>query len=73
MIEAIKNLEGHRVSVALKDGSRLDDCSLVSAGRGAVETVWIFTNGMDVFLPRDEVMDVWEVLDRNPRALCTAA
>ena len=55
----IGHLEGRRVSVALVDGSRLDDCELVSAGHGA-ETLWLFVNGNDVFIPVDEVTDAWE-------------
>jgi hypothetical protein len=30
--------------------ARIDDCSLVSAGRGQVDTLWIFTNGHDAFV-----------------------
>jgi len=56
----LKALEGHHVSVALIDGSRFDDCTLVSAGRGRADTAWIFSNGMDMFLPLACVSDVWE-------------
>lgn len=55
----IGHLEGRRVSVALADGSRLDDCELVSAGHGAA-TLWLFVNGNDVFVPVDAVTDAWE-------------
>lgn len=55
----IGHLEGRRVSVALADGSRIDDCELVSAGHGA-ETLWLFVNGDDVFVPVDAVTDAWE-------------
>jgi hypothetical protein len=55
----IGHLEGRRVSVALADGSRLDDCELVSAGHGA-RTLWLFVNGSDVFVPVDRVTDAWE-------------
>jgi hypothetical protein len=55
----IGHLEGRRVSVALADGSRLDDCELVSAGHGA-ETLWLFVNGDDMFVPVVEVTDAWE-------------
>jgi hypothetical protein len=53
-------LEGRRVSVALKDGSRIDDCELVSSGRKGVTKLWLYTNGQDVFVPHREVVDVWE-------------
>ena len=53
-------LEGRRVNVALRDGSRIDDGQLVSAGRGEPTTLWLFWNGSDTFLPVDEVVDLWE-------------
>ena len=55
----IGHLEGRRVSLALADGSRLDDCELVSAGHGA-ETLWLFVNGDDMFVPVAHVTDAWE-------------
>jgi len=53
-------LEGQQVSVALRNGSRIDDCQLVSAGRAATTTLWLFSNGADVFVPLGDVVDVWE-------------
>ena len=58
VIHLIGHLEGRRVSVALTDGSRLDDCELVSATGRA--TLWLFVNGTDVFVPVAEVTDAWE-------------
>ena len=55
-----RGLEGRQVSLALADGSRIDDCSLVSMGRGRTTTVWIFTNGCDRFVELSDVVDVWE-------------
>jgi hypothetical protein len=57
-----KGLEGHRVSVALGDGSRLDDCQLISAGRPGDDRLWLYTNGADIFVPLAEVADLWEVV-----------
>lgn len=54
-------LEGRQVSVALDDGSRIDDCQLVSFGRHNVATVWLVSGGADVFVPVDRVVDIWEV------------
>ena len=54
-------LEGRQVSVALDDGSRIDDCHLVSYGRHKVATVWLVAGGGDVFIPVDRVVDIWEV------------
>lgn len=53
----LRTFEGQRVHLALVDGSRIDDCELVSARR---RTVWVYTNGEDLFVPRDKVVDVWE-------------
>jgi hypothetical protein len=55
----LRALEGHHVSVALRDGSRIDDSQLVSAGH---RSVWLFSNRADVFVPLVDVVDVWEVV-----------
>jgi len=54
-------LEGRQVSLALRDGDRIDDVQLVSAGRNRAETLWLFTSGADVFIAVEDVIDVWEV------------
>jgi hypothetical protein len=59
-IRALRVLEGHTVSLALRGGQRLDDCELVSVGRAPGRTMWIYTNGADAFVPLEDVMDVWE-------------
>jgi hypothetical protein len=53
-------LEGRQVSVALRNGDRLDDVQLVSAGRNRVGTLWLFTNGTDIFIAVADVIDIWE-------------
>lgn len=58
--KGLKLLEGQQVSVALRNGSRIDDCQLVSAGRAATTTLWLFSNGTDVFVSLGDVVDVWE-------------
>ncbi len=65
VIDRMRQLEGRQVNVALADGSRFDAAALVSAGRGATSTLWVFTGGADVFVPTAEVRDVWE--DQYPR------
>jgi hypothetical protein len=45
------------VNVALVDGSRIDDCQLVLAGKAKL---WVFVNGHDSFVLVDAVTDVWE-------------
>jgi hypothetical protein len=61
----LRRLEGHKVHLALIDGSRIDDADLVSA-RGT--TLWLFTNGEDAFVPADHVLDVWETPLARPTA-----
>jgi len=57
--EGLRQWEGRQVSVALTDGSRIDDCQLVSVGRTA-GTLWLFTNGADLFVALDDVTAIWE-------------
>ena len=59
-IEELRRLEGRQVSLALADGSRIDDCSLVSAGRGTARTIWVYVHGIDAFLHAADVLAVWE-------------
>jgi hypothetical protein len=56
----IRSLEGRCVCVALRDGTRIDDCQLVSCGRPAVTTVWVYSNGIDRFVDLGDVVDLWE-------------
>jgi hypothetical protein len=63
----LSSLEGCRVSLALKDGSRIDDCELISAGRNRMRNVWLFTNGTDTFLPTDDIVDLWAVTPTRSR------
>ena len=59
-VAVLRSLEGRRISVSLSDGSRIDDCQLVSSGRASARTLWVFTNGTDTFVPLHTVVDVWE-------------
>lgn len=52
----LRRLEGSGVNLALADGSRLDDVSLVSAHGFSL---WIFDSGEDVFVPLTNVIDFW--------------
>jgi hypothetical protein len=55
---ALRTLEGRPVSVALRDGTRLDDCELVSAGPRRGATLWLLVGGHDRIVPVAEVADV---------------
>jgi hypothetical protein len=57
--QVARSLEGQPVSVALADGNRIDDATLVSVGRSGARTLWLFSNGTDVFVPLAEVVDLW--------------
>ena len=59
-LETLTKVEGSQVSVALRDGTRIDDCNLVSSGRRRVKTLWLFADGEDVFVSIDDVVDLWE-------------
>ena len=63
MTQTMEKLEGHRVTVSLTNGCRLEECHLVSSGRGAVQSIWLYVDGVDVFVPRHEVADVYEWAD----------
>ena len=52
----LARLEGRRVGIALSDGSRIDDCQLVFAGR---DRVWVFSNGTDEWVSAATVCDFW--------------
>jgi hypothetical protein len=56
----LQDLEGHRVNLALADGSRIDDCELVAVGRGRRGHLWVHANGSDSFVPLSQVADIWE-------------
>ena len=58
----LKHLEGRHVSLALADGSRIDDCELVSSGRTRANSLWLFLNGRDTFIPHNDVVDLWELM-----------
>jgi 1,2-phenylacetyl-CoA epoxidase PaaB subunit len=63
----LRDLEGRHVSVALADGTRVDDCQLVSAGRGGTTTVWLYSS-RDVFVRLSDVIDIWESRSSSRRA-----
>jgi hypothetical protein len=56
----LRTLQGRQVSIALTDGTRIDDCQLMSAWYPARESIWVFSNGCDTFVPTEMVCNVWE-------------
>ena len=67
-VTQLRSLQGRHVSLALRDGSRIDDSQLVSA-RGD-SSVWLFSNGADIFVSLADIVAVWEAL---PLVGCRAA
>jgi hypothetical protein len=65
-LSQLRWLEGRRVN-ALRDGSRIDDCELVSFGGNRLGSLWLFSNGSDVFVALDDVVDLWERSGRQRR------
>jgi hypothetical protein len=59
-VAQLRSLEGHCVSLALKDGSRIDNGQLISGGRNRARTLWLFAGGSDTFVAIDEIVDLWE-------------
>ena len=55
----LRSYEGQRVSIALADGSRVDDCLLVSVGRAGAKSAWLATDASDLFVPWEDVVEVW--------------
>lgn len=59
-LSQLVEFEGRQVNVALVDGSRLDDCQLVSSGRRGAPSLWLVSGGADLFVPLHRVIEVWE-------------
>jgi hypothetical protein len=59
-LRSFRHLEGRHVSVSLGDGSRLDDCELVSAGRGLNASIWLHDGADDRIVAAADVVDLWE-------------
>lgn len=67
----LRPLEGRRVAIALSDGSRIDDCQLVSLPLRGLHTFWLFADGEDMFVPVESVVAVWES-STSPLSHCAA-
>ena len=58
----LTEVEGRNVGVALKGGVRIDDCQLVALPIRGGTSFWLFSNGRDMMIPADDVLDVWEIV-----------
>jgi len=61
----LRHLEGRRVGLVLNDGSQIQDCQLISAGRPGLSSVWILIDNTDNFIPVMTVSEVWEITQPN--------
>ncbi len=67
-LSRLRDLQGHQVSVALRNGSRLDDCQLVSVGRKRAPSIWLVNAGVDTFVPAVDIVELWEAASGHVRA-----
>jgi hypothetical protein len=58
-LSRLRRLEGHHVALELADGSRIEDCELVSAGPRR-DTVWVLQGDVDRFVRVADIADLWE-------------
>lgn len=63
----LRGIEGRQVTVMLTDGTRFDDCHLVSVGRLWARSVWLAKGDADLFVSPDEIANIF-VLDRQEAA-----
>jgi hypothetical protein len=61
----LRAAEGHRVTVELTDGTLLDDCVVVSAGRLWARSVWLVKGDTDVFSTPEEIADITILEERG--------
>ena len=64
--------EGQEVSIALRDGTLLASCTVVSRARKSTTTVWLVVNDEDVFVPIDDIAEIREPAPRGVKALFAA-
>lgn len=55
-----RELEGHRVALRLTDGTYLDDVCVISAGGGAVASLWLDQGGVDLFVEKSDIVSAIE-------------
>jgi hypothetical protein len=63
-----RSMEGRQVTIALRDGTRIDDCNLVSTGRNRLDNLWLVIDDEDVIVARGDVVDMWPTDAIGPRA-----
>lgn len=61
-LDRLTELEGRKVGVALRGGVRIDECQLVSLPTRRARTYWLFTDGQDLVIPAEDVLDIWELV-----------
>ncbi|MGH9004773.1 MAG: hypothetical protein ACRDYV_16750 [Acidimicrobiia bacterium] len=59
-VAKLKELEGRTVGVALRGGDRIDECQLIALPVRGARKFWLWTGVEDLFVPPDQVLDMWE-------------
>jgi hypothetical protein len=54
----LRALEGDRIDLILRDGTRLNDCLLVSRGRLWAKTIWVVSDEIDHFIHLRDILSV---------------
>jgi hypothetical protein len=58
LLAELRALEGERVDLTLRDGTRLEDCDLVSAGRLWAKSIWVVRDEIDHFIHIRDLLSV---------------
>jgi hypothetical protein len=64
----LRCMEGRCVCLSLVDGTRIDECQVISVAPTSGGTVWVYTNGEDAFIPIGDICDTWEARTMPVRA-----
>jgi hypothetical protein len=57
-LACLRSVEGQQVMLSLRDGTVLEDCTLVSVGRLWARTVWLLSGDDDLFIRPYEIADI---------------
>ena len=58
LLAELRALEGHRIDLILRDGTRLSDCLLVSRGRLWAKSIWVVSGEIDHFIHLREILSI---------------
>ena len=64
-------IQGRRVAIVLKDGGRIDECTVVALPVHVAAKFWVATGARDIVISAAQVAEVWEVNAEVARATST--